>query len=109
MKGVAGQWEKQLGWPFPGWVNVWPGRRPSSWGPRGKAPLTPRSPWAPGLSVFFSQPPHQPFLEMEQLRLARQLEGLWARLALHAKEDVMPKLSSETQSEGRDPGSRRVA
>ncbi|KAK2509972.1 hypothetical protein MC885_004343 [Smutsia gigantea] len=46
------------------------------------------------------QPPQQPFLEMEQLRLARQLEGLWARLALRTKEDMMPKLSSEIQGEG---------
>nr|XP_036866049.1 protein ERGIC-53-like isoform X9 [Manis javanica] len=55
------------------------------------------------LSELGPQPPHQPFLEMEQLRLARQLEGLWARLALRAKEDVMPKLSSETQSEEAGP------
>ncbi|XP_036866043.2 protein ERGIC-53-like isoform X3 [Manis javanica] len=60
------------------------------------------------LSELGPQPPHQPFLEMEQLRLARQLEGLWARLALRAKEDVMPKLSSETQSEAlsQSPGER---
>uniref|UniRef100_G1LQC6 Lectin, mannose binding 1 like n=1 Tax=Ailuropoda melanoleuca TaxID=9646 RepID=G1LQC6_AILME len=46
------------------------------------------------------QPPAQPFLEMEELRLARQLEGLRARLALGTREDVIPQLSSEAQEEG---------
>lgn len=44
---------------------------------------------------------------MEQLRLARQLEGLQARLALGTKEDMVPKLKSEAQEEGRDPGNTR--
>ncbi|EFB20240.1 hypothetical protein PANDA_012091, partial [Ailuropoda melanoleuca] len=46
------------------------------------------------------KPPAQPFLEMEELRLARQLEGLRARLALGTREDVIPQLSSEAQEEG---------
>ncbi|XP_057344959.1 protein ERGIC-53-like isoform X2 [Manis pentadactyla] len=60
------------------------------------------------LSELGPQPPHQPFLEVEQLRLARQLEGLWARLALRTKEDVMPKLGSESQGEAlsQSPGER---
>uniref|UniRef100_A0A2K6BRQ7 Lectin, mannose binding 1 like n=1 Tax=Macaca nemestrina TaxID=9545 RepID=A0A2K6BRQ7_MACNE len=40
------------------------------------------------------------FLEMEQLRLARQLEGLRARLGLGTREDVTPKSGSEAQGEG---------
>ncbi|CAD7672653.1 unnamed protein product [Nyctereutes procyonoides] len=44
-------------------------------------------------------PPRQPLLEMEECRLARQLEGLQARLALGTREDVMPKLSSKVQEE----------
>ncbi|XP_074184390.1 protein ERGIC-53-like isoform X3 [Rhinolophus sinicus] len=44
-------------------------------------------------------PPH-PFLEMEQLRLARQLEGLRAKLDLGTREDMIPKLSSKDQGEG---------
>uniref|UniRef100_A0A8D2GHU9 Lectin, mannose binding 1 like n=1 Tax=Theropithecus gelada TaxID=9565 RepID=A0A8D2GHU9_THEGE len=46
------------------------------------------------------QVPPQPFLEMEQLRLARQLEGLRARLGLGTREDVTPKSGSEAQGEG---------
>ncbi|XP_003944825.2 LOW QUALITY PROTEIN: protein ERGIC-53-like [Saimiri boliviensis] len=44
--------------------------------------------------------PPQPFLEMEQLRLARQLEGLRARLGLGTREDVTPKSDSEAQEDG---------
>uniref|UniRef100_A0A8C6B9U6 Lectin, mannose binding 1 like n=1 Tax=Monodon monoceros TaxID=40151 RepID=A0A8C6B9U6_MONMO len=47
-----------------------------------------------------AEPPPQPFLETEQLRLARQLEGLRARLALGTKEDMIPKLNCEVQEEG---------
>uniref|UniRef100_A0A8C3W2A3 Lectin, mannose binding 1 like n=1 Tax=Catagonus wagneri TaxID=51154 RepID=A0A8C3W2A3_9CETA len=46
------------------------------------------------------EPPLQPFLEMEQLRLARQLEGLRARLALGTEEDTIPKPNSKVQEEG---------
>ncbi|XP_074209990.1 protein ERGIC-53-like isoform X7 [Camelus bactrianus] len=46
------------------------------------------------------EPPLQPFLEAEHLRLARQLKGLQARLALGTKEDMIPKLNSEVQEEG---------
>uniref|UniRef100_A0A2I3T1S3 Lectin, mannose binding 1 like n=1 Tax=Pan troglodytes TaxID=9598 RepID=A0A2I3T1S3_PANTR len=46
------------------------------------------------------QVPPQPFLEMQQLRLARQLEGLRARLGLGTREDVTPKSDSEAQGEG---------
>uniref|UniRef100_A0A8D1LV88 L-type lectin-like domain-containing protein n=1 Tax=Sus scrofa TaxID=9823 RepID=A0A8D1LV88_PIG len=46
------------------------------------------------------EPPPQPFLEMEQLRLARQLEGLRARLALGTKEDTILKPNSKVQEEG---------
>ncbi|XP_057580980.1 protein ERGIC-53-like [Hippopotamus amphibius kiboko] len=46
------------------------------------------------------EPPPQPFLETEQLRLARQLEGLRARLALGTKENMIPKLNYEVQEEG---------
>nr|XP_023509352.1 protein ERGIC-53-like isoform X6 [Equus caballus] len=46
------------------------------------------------------EPPPEAFPEMEQLRLARQLEGLQARLALGTKEDMVPKLKSEAQEEG---------
>ncbi|XP_032449482.1 protein ERGIC-53-like isoform X8 [Lynx canadensis] len=45
------------------------------------------------------KPPPPPFLEMEQLRLVKQLAGLRARLALGTREDVIPKLSSEVQEE----------
>ncbi|KAK2103363.1 hypothetical protein P7K49_017219 [Saguinus oedipus] len=44
-------------------------------------------------------PPH-PFLEMEQLHLERQLEGLRARLGLGTREDVTPKSDSEAQEDG---------
>ncbi|ELK03487.1 Protein ERGIC-53-like protein [Pteropus alecto] len=44
--------------------------------------------------------PLQPFLEMEQLRLARQLKELRARLALGIREDTILKLSSKDQEEG---------
>ncbi|XP_032449477.1 protein ERGIC-53-like isoform X3 [Lynx canadensis] len=47
------------------------------------------------------KPPPPPFLEMEQLRLVKQLAGLRARLALGTREDVIPKLSSEVQEEGK--------
>ncbi|EQB78094.1 lectin, mannose-binding, 1-like protein [Camelus ferus] len=56
---------------------------------------------------LFLQPPLQPFLEAEHLRLARQLKGLQARLALGTKEDMIPKLNSEVQEEGRDPESKQ--
>ncbi|XP_047652070.1 protein ERGIC-53-like isoform X4 [Phacochoerus africanus] len=46
------------------------------------------------------EPPPQPFLEMEQLRLARQLEGLRARLALGTKEEMILKPNSKVQEEG---------
>ncbi|XP_045863760.1 protein ERGIC-53-like [Meles meles] len=46
------------------------------------------------------KPPPQLFLEMEELRLARELEGLWATLALGTKEQVIPRRSSEVQEEG---------
>ncbi|XP_058593023.1 protein ERGIC-53-like isoform X1 [Neofelis nebulosa] len=52
------------------------------------------------------KPPPLPFLEMEQLRLVKQLEGLRARLALGTREDVIPKLSSEVQEEGFCQGQR---
>ncbi|XP_077796050.1 protein ERGIC-53-like isoform X17 [Macaca mulatta] len=56
------------------------------------------------LTFSLSEPspevPPQPFLEMEQLRLARQLEGLRARLGLGTREDVTPKSGSEAQGEG---------
>ncbi|XP_021509186.1 protein ERGIC-53-like isoform X1 [Meriones unguiculatus] len=42
----------------------------------------------------------QPFMEKEQLRLARKLEGLQARLALGIREDSIPPLSSKAQEEG---------
>eukprot|EP00069_Balaena_mysticetus_P013659 bmy_01493T0 len=47
-----------------------------------------------------AEPAPQPFLETEQLRLARQLEGLRARLALGTKEDMIPKPNCEVQEEG---------
>uniref|UniRef100_A0A8C9BA36 Lectin, mannose binding 1 like n=1 Tax=Phocoena sinus TaxID=42100 RepID=A0A8C9BA36_PHOSS len=47
-----------------------------------------------------AEPPPQPFLETEQLRLARQLERLRARLALGTKEDMIPKPNCEVQEEG---------
>lgn len=58
--------------------------------------------------VFLLQAPPQPFLEMEKLRLVRQLEGLQAKLALSTREDLIPKLSSKDQEEGRGPGGRQV-
>lgn len=45
---------------------------------------------------------------MEQLRLMRQLEGLRAKLDLGTREDMIPKLSSKDQGEGRGPRSRQV-
>ena len=57
---------------------------------------------------FFLQPPSQPFLEMEQLRLAKQLEGLQARLGLGTKEDMTPELNYGVWEEGRDPENRQV-
>ncbi|XP_014636413.1 PREDICTED: protein ERGIC-53-like [Ceratotherium simum simum] len=52
------------------------------------------------LSEGGPEPLSQPFLKTEQLRLARQLEGLRARLALGTEEDMIPKLSFEAQEEG---------
>ncbi|XP_023380151.1 protein ERGIC-53-like [Pteropus vampyrus] len=56
------------------------------------------------LTFSLSEPgpehPLQPFLEMEQLRLARQLKELRARLALGIREDTILKLSSKDQEEG---------
>ncbi|XP_077935060.1 protein ERGIC-53-like [Halichoerus grypus] len=46
------------------------------------------------------KPPPQAFLEMEELRLARQLEGLRAKLALGPRKDAIPQPSSEVQEEG---------
>nr|XP_020729289.1 protein ERGIC-53-like isoform X1 [Odocoileus virginianus texanus] len=46
------------------------------------------------------EPPSQPFLETEQLRLEKQLEGLRARLGLGTKEDMTPKLNYGVQEEG---------
>ncbi|XP_012386443.1 protein ERGIC-53-like isoform X2 [Dasypus novemcinctus] len=55
------------------------------------------------LTFSLSEPgpedPSQPFLEMEQF-LARQLEGLRARLALGTRRDAIPKSDSETQKRG---------
>ncbi|XP_051012507.1 protein ERGIC-53-like [Acomys russatus] len=42
----------------------------------------------------------QPFLEEEQLRLARKLEGLQARLPLTTREESIPPLNSKAQEEG---------
>ncbi|KAM4832673.1 protein ERGIC-53-like [Urocitellus parryii] len=44
--------------------------------------------------------PPQPFLEMEQLRLARQLEGLQAKLALGSRVVIIPQPNSKAQEEG---------
>ncbi|XP_064123342.1 protein ERGIC-53-like [Loxodonta africana] len=44
--------------------------------------------------------PPRPFLEMEQLRLARQLERLQERLALGTREDIILKPDSEAQEWG---------
>ncbi|XP_039712341.1 protein ERGIC-53-like isoform X2 [Pteropus medius] len=56
------------------------------------------------LTFSLSEPgpehPLQPFLEMEQLRLARQLKELRARLALGIREDTILKMSSKDQEEG---------
>ncbi|MBZ3883406.1 Protein ERGIC-53-like [Sciurus carolinensis] len=46
------------------------------------------------------QVPAQPFLEMEQLRLTRQLEQLQARLALGTRVDIIPQPNSKAQEEG---------
>ncbi|XP_059735318.1 protein ERGIC-53-like isoform X2 [Bos taurus] len=51
--------------------------------------------WEPG-----PEPPSQPFLETEQLRLAKQLEGLQARLGLGTKEDMTPELNYGVWEEG---------
>lgn len=94
---------------FPAGVNVWSGKEtglvgalwegsPCPWILRRFQALVP---------VFLLQHPLQPFLEMEQLRLARQLEGLRARLALGIREDTIPKLSSKDQEEGRGQGAGR--
>ncbi|XP_008586783.1 PREDICTED: protein ERGIC-53-like [Galeopterus variegatus] len=60
------------------------------------------------LTFSLSEPgpevPPQPFLQMEQLRLARQLERLQARLPLGTRQDIIPKPKSEAQEEGRDSG-----
>ncbi|XP_043290515.1 protein ERGIC-53-like isoform X3 [Cervus elaphus] len=50
------------------------------------------------------EPPSQPFLETEQLRLEKQLEGLRARLGLGTKEDMTPKLNYGVQEEGLSQG-----
>ncbi|XP_037689324.1 protein ERGIC-53-like isoform X3 [Choloepus didactylus] len=50
--------------------------------------------------------PPQPFLEMEELRLAKKLEGLRARLALDTREDKIPKSDSEAQEGGLGQGQR---
>ncbi|XP_037063372.1 protein ERGIC-53-like [Peromyscus leucopus] len=42
----------------------------------------------------------QTFIEKEQFRLARKLEGLQARLALGTSQDSIPPLDSEVQEEG---------
>ncbi|XP_053451973.1 protein ERGIC-53-like isoform X2 [Nycticebus coucang] len=47
------------------------------------------------LSEPSPEPSPLPFLEMEQLRLERQLEGLRARLAVGTREDITPKPTSE--------------
>ncbi|XP_008062399.1 protein ERGIC-53-like [Carlito syrichta] len=52
------------------------------------------------LSEPGSEAPLQPFLETEQLRLARLLEGLRARLALGTREDVTPASNLEVQGNG---------
>ncbi|KAM9586130.1 protein ERGIC-53-like [Trichechus inunguis] len=49
----------------------------------------------PGLEA-----PTKPSLELEQLRLVRQLEGLQARLALGTREDVILRPDSEAQEAG---------
>uniref|UniRef100_G1RX29 Lectin, mannose binding 1 like n=1 Tax=Nomascus leucogenys TaxID=61853 RepID=G1RX29_NOMLE len=57
------------------------------------------------LTFSLSEPspevPPQPFLEMQQLHLARQLEGLRARLGLGTREDVSPKLFDLEETLGR--------
>ena len=45
---------------------------------------------------------------MEQLRLAKPLEGLQARLGLGTKEDMTPELNYGVWEEGRDPENRQV-
>ncbi|VTJ65392.1 Hypothetical predicted protein [Marmota monax] len=53
---------------------------------------------SPGLPGWWVPP--QPFLEMEQLRLARQLEGLQAKLALGSRVVIIPQPNSKAQEEG---------
>ncbi|XP_045388106.1 protein ERGIC-53-like [Lemur catta] len=52
------------------------------------------------LSEPSPEPPPLPSLEMEQLRLQRQLEGLQARLALGTREDITPQPDSEAPGDG---------
>ncbi|XP_006866629.1 PREDICTED: protein ERGIC-53-like [Chrysochloris asiatica] len=47
-----------------------------------------------------SEAPPEPFLEMEQLRLGKQLEELRTRLALGTRGDIMLKTDSEVQEGG---------
>ncbi|XP_049626128.1 protein ERGIC-53-like [Suncus etruscus] len=53
------------------------------------------SEWGPEISP-------QPFLEEEQIRLEKQLEGLRARLALGTKEDLSPELNFQGQEGGEE-------
>nr|XP_004672906.2 protein ERGIC-53-like [Jaculus jaculus] len=45
----------------------------------------------------------QPFLEREQLRLARELEGLQAKLGLGTQKDVVPQPNPKDQEQGQWP------
>ncbi|KAI4572965.1 hypothetical protein MJG53_012803 [Ovis ammon polii x Ovis aries] len=60
------------------------------------------------LTFSLWEPGPEPFLEMEQLHLAKQLEGLRATLGLGTKEDMTPKLNYGVQEDGRDPGNRQT-
>ncbi|KAM5291739.1 protein ERGIC-53-like [Ctenodactylus gundi] len=46
------------------------------------------------------QVPPEPFLDKEQIRLARQLEGLRAKLGLGARRDKLPQSNPKGQEEG---------
>ncbi|KAI4535366.1 hypothetical protein MG293_014592 [Ovis ammon polii] len=59
------------------------------------------------LTFSLWEPGPEPFQEMEQLHLAKQLEGLRATLGLGTKEDMTPKLNYGVQEDGRDPGNRQ--
>lgn len=88
-------------------VSIWLGRKTGLPGSAGRLPLTVLPCICLWVFLFLFQETPQPFMEKDQLLLARKLEELKARLALGTREASIPPLNPKAQEEGKCPGTGR--